>query len=794
VSNALAGEEAVAAEKVLARLVEAGRRGVELDETWDRLGGDGVDGPADVEAALRRLETEGKALLEDGRWIAVDTTGGAVGTVELQEKGDAVLQSGGGPAFFIGRRHLEGALDGDTVLVQPLGRRRPRGHWLPEAKVVRVLKRRYDTLVGTTDLDEQGRRWLSPYDPKVSIELEVTGAEDDLPETHFVVVAVERVPGARTPRGRIVEVLGDPEVPGVDVLVVLRHFGIPEGFPAEVEAAANALPEDPEPEHWEGREDLRGRIVFTIDGEKARDFDDAVSIEPLAPAAGGVYRLGVHIADVSHYVAEGTALDREAYRRGTSVYYPERAIPMLPEGLSNGLCSLRPLVPRLTLSAFLDIGPEGEVRARRFAETVIQSSRRLTYTEVRRLLEEPHPGDRNQYGGILDALAHMRKLMEIRLRARTARGSIDFDLPEGNVELDTDGLMVGIIAGERNIAHRIVEEFMIAANEAVAEALDTAQSPALYRVHGAPSPPRLAELRELLRPLGFDLPDEPGQELHPVALQEILREAQGRPEEQFVSTVVLRSLQRAVYRAECLGHYALASRYYTHFTSPIRRYPDLVVHRRLKALIRLGDREDPEVRVRLTERLPAVGEHTSTTERRSEQSERDLLQWKKVRFLSDRVGETFPGRITGVQAFGLFVQLDGYYVDGLVPIRTLGDEYFRHVPEAHQLVGESTGRTFQLGDPVEVLLAGVDRRRRGLEFRIGGEDAVRARERPIRDRGGRDRDDRKRAEGRERPTGRSRTARPGGASRERPGGGASRPGGGGREKPGGGERPARRKR
>ena len=764
----------MAAERVLARLAEAGRRGVELDEVWDRLGGDGVDDPADVEAALGRLEALGKALRDDGRWIAVAATGGAVGTVELLEKGDAVLQTGEGPAYFLGRRHLEGALEGDTVLVQPLGRRRPRSNWLPEAKVVQVLARRWDTLVGTTDLDEQGRRWLSPYDPKVPVELEVTGAEEDLPETHFVVVAVERVPGARTPRGRIVEVLGDPAVPGVDVEVVLRHYGIPDAFPPEVEGAAGALPEDPRPDDWAGREDLRGRIVFTIDGETARDFDDAVSIEPLPPANSGVYRLGVHIADVSHYVPEGSALDREAYRRGTSVYYPERAIPMLPEGLSNGLCSLRPLVPRLTLSAFLDIGPDGEVRERRFAETVIQSVRRLTYSEVRRLLEDPAPGDRNQYGGILDALGHMRRLMEIRLRARTARGSIDFDLPEGNVELDTDGLMVGIISGERNVAHRIIEEFMIAANEAVAEALDSAGSPALYRVHGAPSPPRLAELRELLRPLGFDLPDDPGQELHPAALQEILREAQGGPEEQFVSTVVLRSLQRALYSPQCLGHYALASRYYTHFTSPIRRYPDLVVHRRLKALLRLGDREDPGARVRLAERLPAVGEHTSSTERRAEQSERDLLQWKKVRFLADRVGETFPGRITGVQPFGLFVQLDGYYVDGLVPIRTLGDEYFRHVPEAHQLVGEHTGRTFQLGDPVEVLLAGVDRRRRGLEFRIAVEEGAGPRPRP--QRGRKQSGERKRAEGaRERPPGRGRPGKGGERGRER-------------------ERPARRKR
>jgi len=600
------------------------------------------------------------------------------------------------------------------VLVRKLsGKIQPWAGRLPEAAVVQILSNRFETLVGT--LETSGKvRWLVPFDPKVSVELPVDGG-DDVPDTHYVVVAVERPAPGRPPRGRVIEVLGDPEVPGVDVLVVLRHYGIQEDFPDAVLEAAARFPADPRPGDWAGREDLREWTIITIDGETARDFDDAVSIERLPD---GVFRLGVHIADVSHYVKEGDALDLEAYRRGTSVYYPERAIPMLPEGLSNGLCSLRPQVPRLTTSAFLDINRDGEILAKRFAETVIRSSRRMTYNEVRRILEEPAAGDAEEYGAVLPVLREMHHLMQILNHARSVRGSIDFDLPEGSVVLDTDGTMVGVLPGERNIAHRIVEEFMIAANEAVALELVTREVPALFRVHGAPSPSRVEELREVLATFGLTLRGD-AENLHPSALQEVLKEVDGRPEEPFVSSVVLRTLQRAMYDPECLGHYALASPFYCHFTSPIRRYPDLIVHRRLKALLHGRAVKEAE-RSRLVERLPVMGEHTSQTERRAEQSERDLLQWKKVRFLAGRVGETFRGRITGVQPFGLFVQIEGYFVDGLVPVRSMGDDFYRYEPDTHRLVGERTGRIFRLADPVEVVLVGTSLRHRGLDFKLVG--------------------------------------------------------------------------
>ena len=486
-------------------------------------------------------------------------------------------------------------------------------------------------------------------------------------------------------------------------------------FPEEVLRAAAALPEDPEPGDWAGREDLRSTLLVTIDGATARDFDDAVSLERVRGKGGAdLFRLGVHIADVAHYVAEGSPLDLEAYRRGTSVYYPDRAVPMLPERLSNGLCSLRPEVPRLTLSVFLEVDGEGQVRTRRFARTVIRSARRMTYDEVRRLLEEPREGDEAAYGPVLPMLREMAELMGVLLDARMRRGSIDFDLPEGDVILDTDGTTVGIKPGERHVAHRIIEELMIAANEAVAFELASHEVPALYRVHDAPGRSDLEELKETLQAVGVRLKGEL-ENLHPSALQEVLSRVAGTPEEPFVSALVLRTMQRAVYQPECRGHYALASRYYTHFTSPIRRYPDLVVHRALKALAAGRERGGEEER-RLAELMPGIGEHTSFTERRAEHSERELLQWKKVRFLAQRVGETFHGRITGVQPFGLFVQLDGLYVDGLVPIRLLEDDYYVFEPATHRLVGSDTGRVFQLADPLEVRLVGASMRHRGLDL------------------------------------------------------------------------------
>ncbi|MDX1502626.1 MAG: ribonuclease R [Thermoanaerobaculia bacterium] len=708
----LPGGGRLAEEEIRERLERAGRHGLAAQTLVDKLGESWDE--QEVRRALARLAAGGEAIEWNRRWMAPRFTDWKVATLKRLANGDAVAEEGGrgGPAHYVKQRELGGARDGDRVLLKPhRGRRPKRRGELPRASVSRVLERRHERVVGTLELGEE-RRWLIPFDPKLHLEIEVEGGEELLEDT-YVVVEIERRPGrSDLPlSGRVVERLGRIGTPGVDVLVLLRHLDIPEAFPPEVLEAAAGLPADPGEDDLSGRRDLRAETAVTIDGGQARDFDDAITVER---RDRGGFRVGVHIADVSHYVPEGGVLDLEAYRRATSVYFPDRAVPMLPESLSNGLCSLKPGVPRLTLSAFFDVDPEGRVRRRRFARSVIRSARRLTYAEVRRVLEEPRPGDEKRYGPeVLRLLFDARDVMRLLYRRRVARGSLDFDLPHGDVILDTDGYTVDVKPGQRTVAHRIIEELMLSANGAVARELDRRELPALYRVHEPPSPEKLEDLRETLRTLGISLKGDLA-ELPPSALQAALARVEGREEEPFVASLVLRAMQRAVYSPEPRGHYALATGDYTHFTSPIRRYPDLLVHRQLKAALD----GDPQAGVRalLPQRLPAIAEWCSTAERRAERAERMILQWKLVRLLADRVGETFSGRITGVEPFGLFVLLVDYFVDGLLPVRELDDDWYEHDPEGHRLVGRDRGRVFRLGDAIEVVLTGINEHRRSLDL------------------------------------------------------------------------------
>ena len=715
-STELSGVSGVIREDVSERLLEAGPKGLQLADLQREMAPDWT-GIA-VEQALAELQREGIAVEWNRRWTAVRHTEWIVGQLDRLERGDALVRTGDRreAGYFIGRSNLKGAIDRDRVLIRRIKTsNRRREDRLPEATVVRVLDRPLRTLVGTLDW-EGDRRWLVPFDPKVSLDLEVIGGDKMLEEQYVVVEVLDPDRGTRGRlRGRVIEVLGSATSPGVDVLVMLRHFKIPDEFPEDALAAAERFGENPDDGDLESRRNLAEQITVTIDGESARDFDDAISVEQ---RPDGGFSAGVHIADVSHYVVEGGPLDLEAFRRGTSVYFPDRAIPMLPENLSNGLCSLRPDVPRLTLSAFLEFSAEGEVESRSFDVTVIRSKRRLTYAEVRRLLEEPDPRDELDYGLVLPTLRAAEGLARVLNRRRMARGSIDFDLPEGDVILDEEGFTVGVRPGERNIAHRIIEELMIAANEAVAFHLDSHESPAVYRVHDPPQASSLDELRSVVKPLGLKL-EKDLELLNPAALQALLQQAEGKPEEPFVASLVLRAMQQAAYDPECRGHYALGSTHYTHFTSPIRRYPDLLVHRQLKKLL-AREATSEAGNLLLERRLPSIAEHCSFTERRAERAERQLLQWKLVRLLAGRIGERFQGRVTGVQPFGLFVQLSDYFVDGLVPIRSMADDYYVYEADSHRLIGQEKGRIYRLADEVEVVLSGVDPRQRGLSLTIEG--------------------------------------------------------------------------
>jgi ribonuclease R len=474
-----------------------------------------------------------------------------------------------------------------------------------------------------------------------------------------------------------------------------------------------------------GRTDFRGVTTVTIDGEHARDFDDAITIERLP---NGHYWLGVHIADVSQYVKEGSALDEEAYERGTSVYFPERAVHMFPSELATGLCSLNPHVDRLVQSCLMEVDRRGHVVRYEIHDGIINSDARMTYTAVNAILTERDAETIAQYKALVPMFELMRELFDILYARRRRRGSIDFDLPEAEVILTEYGEIENIIASERNVAHRIIEEFMLLANETVAARLDERAVPALHRVHEAPDVKKVDDFEVFITTLGYSLAAS-GHAVRPKHFQKLIDRIRGTPEERPIAALMLRTMQKARYDAASLGHFGLAAESYTHFTSPIRRYPDLVVHRMLRESMR-GEIARPR-HEDLEEELPEVARHTSEMERRADEAERELLQWKKVRFMADKVGDEYDGYITGVAPFGLFIELIEHYVEGLVHISSMADDYYRFVEQQHVLRGENTKKVYRLGDKAQVQVVRVDMERRQVDLGLVDIlEAVRREERP----------------------------------------------------------------
>lgn len=652
-------------------------------------------------------------------------------------------------------RHL--VEDGSLVLT--------RGHLyaLPRKPAARSSKpagQPPSQLVGRFERDRLGQAYVVPFDRKASDDILIArGSTGDAEPGVMVVVRITRQAAAgQPPRGDVVEVLGPIDEPGVDTEIILRKHGIPDDHGPEALAEAARIDAVVGPGDIAGRTDFRDRPTVTIDGEHARDFDDAISIERLA---NGHYRLGVHIADVAHYVREGSALDREAYERGTSVYFPERAVHMFPETLATGVCSLNPRVDRLVQSCVMDVSASGEVVRHEMHDGVIRSAERMTYTDVDAILTGADAAARVRYAPLVPMFELMGELFRILNRRRRDRGSVDFDLPKPEVILDTEGLVADIVPSERNLAHRLIEEFMLLANETVAGHLEEAGMPTLYRIHEVPDALKVEEFDAFVRALGFAL-DAPPNRVQPKHFQALVQQIKGSPVERPIAFLMLRTMQKARYDSLNMGHFGLAAPSYTHFTSPIRRYPDLVVHRRLREL-RLT-RVTAERREALEVALPEVGRHTSERERRADEAERELVQWKKVRFMADKVGEAFDGYITGVTHFGLFVELVEHYVEGLAHISTLGDDYYRFTEGSHALVGERTHRMFRLGDHVRVRIVRVDLERRMIDLAV--EEVLAA----LRDQG---------SAGRDRRSGSRRLAKGAKAT----GGGARRAGRGARAEP-----------
>jgi ribonuclease R len=609
------------------------------------------------------------------------------------------IDSGGD--IYISGPLLNDAMNGDRVVAR-IERVKEGGR--VEGRVIRILERANTWIVGRYDRDEHGMGYVAPFDRRILMDIVVPpGQEGGASPGEMVTVELTRWPTAtRGAIGRVGDVLGNIDAPGVDTEIIIRKYGIPDQHSPEAIAEATALGSTIPEAEIAKRTDFRPLQTVTIDGEHARDFDDAITIEKLP---NGNFWLGVHIADVSHYVRDGSALDREAYERGTSVYFPERAVHMFPSELATGLCSLNPHVDRLVQSCFMEVDRRGEVVRHEFHDGVIHSDARMTYTAVNGILTDRDPALRREYAPLLPMFEAMRDLFQILNSARRRRGSIDFDLNEAEVVMDEAGMVEAIIALERNVAHHLIEEFMLLANETVASYLEEQAAPALYRIHEPPDPLKVAKFEEFVSGFGLSL-NVPLNALRPRHFQKLLEKIHGKPEEKPIAFLMLRTMQKARYAPENLGHFGLAASSYTHFTSPIRRYPDLVVHRALRAA-RHGLLND-ETREEWSEDLPEMARHTSEMERRADDAERELVQWKKVKFMADKVGDEFQGYITGVAAFGLFVELIEHYVEGLIHVSTMADDYYRFVESAHLLRGENTEKVYRLGDKVSVQVIRVN--------------------------------------------------------------------------------------
>ncbi len=657
-----------------------------------------------------------------------------------------LVPDAGGPDIFLSPREMQKAMHADRALVKRVGYD-SRGR--PEGAIVEVTERGQRKLVGRL-LSERGVTIVVPEDQRIKHDILIPpGDAHQAQAGQVVTVEITDPPsGHAAPIGRIVEVLGDIDDPGMEIEIAVRKFDVPHQFPEAALAAARKLPGAVRTPDLKGRVDLRDVPLVTIDGDDARDFDDAVYCEPISEGgrkAGG-WRLIVAIADVGHYVRPGDPIDQEAVLRSTSVYFPRRVIPMLPEKLSNGLCSLNPLIDRLVLVCDMVVTARGQIKAYQFFEAVMHSAARLTYDEVWGVLSGRDQQAIRNRAALVPHLEHLHDVFRVLLKAREARGAIDFDTTETRIVCDAAGRIEQIEPRHRNDAHRLIEECMLAANVCAADFMKRSKHLGLYRIHEGPTPEKLNLLREFLRSVGLSLggADEPS----PRDYAELAARVRERPDADLLQTMLLRSMQQAIYSPDNVGHFGLAYEAYTHFTSPIRRYPDLMTHRVIKALL-LGQRHRPaslsaeELAAADRRRggkaggkgervvvppAPARGaEHTiwaqygmqcSSHERRADDASRDVEAWLKCQYMRERVGEQFAGRITGVAPFGVFVTLNDLFVDGLVHVSELGGDYFQYNEAAHELRGERTGKRFRLTDPLHVQVSRVDLEARRIEFRL----------------------------------------------------------------------------
>jgi len=673
--------------------------------------------PAELTDFSRRLGAMARdaQLLQNrrGDWLIPDKADLIRGRVEGHPDGFGFLvpDEKGQADLFLPEKEMAKVLHGDRAIARVVGTDR-KGR--PEGKIVEVTERANARVVGRVH-QEHGVSFVVAENRRISQDILLAPPDKKTLKAgtgQVVVVELVEQPSKQSqPIGRVVEILGNYADPGMEIEIALRKHDLPFEFSKAVLAEAKKLPDEVRKSDWKGREDLTELPLVTIDGETARDFDDAVYCERV----GKGYRLIVAIADVSHYVQVGSALDQDAYDRGNSVYFPRRVIPMLPEKLSNGLCSLNPNVERLCMACDMQLSGTGEIKRYRFYPAVMWSHARLTYTEVAAALYDREPKTRKKLDALLPHLENLDAVFRQLLKARHKRGAIDFETVETRMVFDDNGKIERIEPYERNDAHRLIEECMLAANVCASDFLKEREHPALYRIHEGPTPERLLKLRDFLGTFGLQLGggDDPQAKDYAALLEKI----QGRPDKQLLQTVMLRSLRQAIYSPDNVGHFGLAYESYTHFTSPIRRYPDLLIHRGIKSALAArryepGDWSD-------------IGLHCSATERRADEATREVEAWLKCFYMQDRIGEEFVGSISAVVPFGIFVALDDVFVEGLVHVSELGQDYFHFDEKAHAMVGERTGRRFRLSDRVRVQLVRVDMDQNKIDFRLVPENAIR---------------------------------------------------------------------
>jgi ribonuclease R len=645
------------------------------------------------------------------------------GRVSAHAKGYAfvVPEEPGYDDIFIPPGETNNALNGDIVLAkvtkESSGARR-------EGTIVRILERGVKQVVGTyTESANFG--FVIPDDKKFNGDIFIPKhASKGAVEGHKVVVHITVYPeGRMSAEGEVVQILGHRNDPGVDILSIIYKHGLPIEFPEEVMEQAQKVPDKISEAEIKGRRDLRNEVYVTIDGADAKDLDDAVSVTRLD---NGNFKLGVSIADVSYYVTENSPIDKEAYERGTSVYLVDRVIPMIPHRLSNGICSLNPKVDRLTLTCEMEINERGVVVSHEIFESVIKTTERMTYSDVNKILVDQDEELREKYHDLVPMFEDMEELAAILRKKRMKRGAIDFDFKEAKVIVDDDGYPTDVVIRERSVAERLIEEFMLAANETVAEHFHWLELPFIYRIHEDPKEDKLQRFFEFITNFGLIVRGK-ANTVHPRALQEIIEEVQGKPEEMVVNTVMLRSMQQAKYYPENLGHFGLATDYYTHFTSPIRRYPDLIVHRLIRTYIIKGEM-DPQTQAKWSALLPEIAQHTSKMERRAVDAERETDELKKTEYMEDKIGEEFDGIISSVTNFGIFVELPNT-IEGLVHVSYLTDDYYHYDERQYAMIGERTGNVFRIGDEITVRVISVDKEERSIDFEIVGMKERRKRDR-----------------------------------------------------------------